>query len=107
MPIGKRKKLFVAMPFKSKYDSIFETVRRAAENLDLELVQIGETAFTGSIVDRVRSGIEEADCMIAIATEENGMYIMKSDSRIVSENRCFCLHPIRNKPSSTCGIIAR
>lgn len=72
MPVGKRKKLFVAMPFNSKYDSIFETVRRAAGNLDLELVQIGETAFTGSIIDRVRSEIEEADVMIAIATEENG-----------------------------------
>ena len=70
--MGERKKLFIAMPFKDEHDPIFETVQHVARNLDLELVHIGKSIFTGSIIDRIRTEIEEADVMIAIATEENG-----------------------------------
>ena len=64
--------LFVAMPFRAKYDPVLATVKEAAEILSLRVVQVGEEAFAGSIISQIWSSIESADLMVAIITEENG-----------------------------------
>lgn len=66
------RKMFVAMPFREHYDGILDIVKEAASTLGLETVQVGELSYTGSIISKIRSEIEDADIMTAIVTEENG-----------------------------------
>jgi len=65
-------KAFIAMPFREKYDEILKVIQKAVTSLDLEISKLDEMAFTGSIVERMRTEISESDLMIAIVTEENG-----------------------------------
>jgi hypothetical protein len=67
-----RRRVFVAMPFKSQYDQVLELIKKASYNLNLEVVHIGEQSFVGSIINHIRSEIESSDLMVAIVTEENG-----------------------------------
>jgi hypothetical protein len=54
------------MPFKSLYKPVFDMVKDAANLLKVKVVQVGEEAFTGSIISHIRSGIEAADMVLAI-----------------------------------------
>lgn len=66
------KKVFLAMPFSAGYGGILETIRKAVETLDADLIKLDELSFTGSIVEKMRSEISESDMMVGIVTEENG-----------------------------------
>lgn len=66
------KKVFLAMPFSTRHDKILETIRQAARTLGANLIKLDELAFTGSVVEKMRSQISESDMMVAIVTEENG-----------------------------------
>lgn len=65
-------RVFVAMPFNAKYDSVLDLIKKAAYQLNLEVVHVGEQAYVGSIISHIRSSIASSDVMVAIATEENG-----------------------------------
>jgi len=60
------------MPFKAEYDSVLRVIKDAAALLGAELVHLGEQAFAGSITTKICNSIDEADALIAIASEENG-----------------------------------
>jgi hypothetical protein len=64
--------LFVAMPFRTKYDPVLAVVKQSAELLGLKVVQVGEEHFAGSIVSHIRASIDASDLMVALVTEENG-----------------------------------
>jgi hypothetical protein len=49
-----------------------KVIRDVADKLGIKLVKLDELHFAGSIVERMRSEINESDLMIAIVTEENG-----------------------------------
>src|SRR4051812_2065753 len=72
MPSGHRPRLFVAMPFKRVYDPVLEIIKDSAHHLGMDIIQVGDESFTGSIISVIRSEIENADVMTAIVTEENG-----------------------------------
>lgn len=67
-----RKSLFVARPFKGEYEPVVSTVRDAARLLGMDVVDLNEERYVGSIISRIRKEIQEADVVVAIATEENG-----------------------------------
>jgi hypothetical protein len=64
--------LFVAMPFKKEYDPVFNVIRSAAELMNINVRRIDREPFEGSIINYVRTAIEESDYMVAVASEENG-----------------------------------
>ena len=66
------KKMFVAMPFREHYDKVFGVIKECAALLGIDVVQLAEESFSGSIISKLRSEIEDADIMTAIVTEENG-----------------------------------
>lgn len=67
-----KKRIFVAMPFKAEYDDVLCVAKDAAGLLNAELIHLGEQAYTGSITTKICNSIDEADALIAIASEENG-----------------------------------
>ena len=69
---SRRKTVFVAMPFKPQYDSILRVIKDAASMLNAELIHLGEQPFVGSITTKLCNSIDEADALLAIASEENG-----------------------------------
>lgn len=72
MANDKRKRVFVAMPFRHEHDGIFSVVREAAALLGADVIRLDEQSFAGSIISQIRSEIESADVMTAIVSEENG-----------------------------------
>jgi hypothetical protein len=69
---GRRKRIFVAMPFQDQHDPIYSVVRDAASLLGADIVRLDEESFAGSIISKIRSEIEGADLVTAIVSEENG-----------------------------------
>ena len=67
-----KKMIFVAMPFKAEYDGVLAVAKDAAALLNAELIHLGEQAYTGSITTKICNSIDEADALIAVASEENG-----------------------------------
>jgi hypothetical protein len=67
-----RRSMFVAMPFKPEYDPVLQTIKSAADLLNLDVIDVGEQSFTGSIMSQVRNAIEESVVVTAIVSEENG-----------------------------------
>jgi hypothetical protein len=70
--VSQRKRLFIAMPFKRDFDAVLRVIKEAAALLNAEAIHLGEEAFVGSITTRICNTIDEADALVAIATEENG-----------------------------------
>jgi hypothetical protein len=72
MSASRPRDLFVAMPFKKEYDAVFRVIQKAAELTNINVRRVDREPFEGSIINYVRSAIEAADYMIAVASEENG-----------------------------------
>jgi hypothetical protein len=68
----KRKRIFVAMPFRAEHQGIFQVLREAANLLGADVVRLDEEHFAGSIVSQIRAEIERSDVLAAIVSEENG-----------------------------------
>ncbi len=47
-------------------------MKAAARLLNVDVIQVGEKAFAGSIISVIRNSIAQADAMLAVVTEENG-----------------------------------
>jgi hypothetical protein len=67
-----RRRVFVAMPFRSHHDGIFATLKSSAETIGAELIRLDETPYAGSIISQIRAEIEGADAIVAVVSEENG-----------------------------------
>ena len=63
--------VFVIMPFKSEFDTIYEYIKEGAESSGLNCLRVDEDIFQGGIVDRVRENIARAGTIIADLSEEN------------------------------------
>lgn len=60
------------MPFRENYHQVYGVIKDCAAILGIEVVQLAEKSFSGSIISKIRSEIEASDIMTAIVTEENG-----------------------------------
>jgi hypothetical protein len=69
---SKKKRIFVAMPFRTEHDPIFRVLKDAAELTGAEVVRLDEEHFAGSIISQIRAEIDGADVVTAIVSEENG-----------------------------------
>lgn len=64
--------VFVAMPFKPEYDTLYQSIKAAADMAGMEARRVDEDVFAGSIISHILSSIESADFVVAEVSENNG-----------------------------------
>lgn len=62
---------FVAMPFASKYDQLYQVIRSGVKAAGFRPRRVDEQEFTASIVDRIFAEIRNAKVVLFIATDRN------------------------------------
>ncbi len=85
MGTAKRKRIFVAMPFRSEHDGIFGVIEEAASLLNADVIRLDEQSFAGSIVSQIRNEIEGADVITAIVFRRKRKRLLRDRPRSLSE----------------------
>jgi hypothetical protein len=69
--LRKRQSCFVAMPFSSKYNDIFNVIKKSVNDSFYRCIRIDEQEFTQSIIDKIFSEIQHAKLIIFLVTDQN------------------------------------
>lgn len=69
--LRKRQSCFIAMPFDSLYDKIFNTIKESVNKTFYRCIRIDQQQFTKPIIDKIFLEIGNAKLVIFLATDQN------------------------------------
>ena len=69
--LRKRQSCFVAMPFSTGYNNIFNVIKKSANESSYRCIRVDLQQFTKSIIDKLFAEIENAKLIIFLATDQN------------------------------------
>jgi len=63
--------LFVLIPFCPEFNNIYDTIKQAAENIDLFCFKVNDEPFVGKISSKIYESINRADIIVSVLTGKN------------------------------------